>query len=120
MIKVICVSYLLGSSHIDLRTIKYITRKNLGIKVAVLFYSPGSFHTKEDLIFFNESYGPQVLLFIASIIPQTPAFLNSVVIYAKCIANVLLFCGFLSHFTYLITYFQDLEGLAFLYKKLEK
>lgn len=48
MIKGICVSYLLGLSYIDLRTIRYVTQINLGIKVAVLFYSPRSFHTKED------------------------------------------------------------------------
>ena len=48
MIKGICVSYLLGLSYIDLRTIRYVTEINLGIKVAVLFYSPRNFHTKED------------------------------------------------------------------------
>lgn len=48
MIKGICVSYLLGLSYIDLRTIRYVTQINLGIKVAVLFYSPRSCHTKED------------------------------------------------------------------------
>lgn len=62
MIKEICVSYLLGPSYIDLTTIRYVTQINLGIKVAVLFYSPRSFHTKED--FFNENNVPQVLLFL--------------------------------------------------------
>lgn len=63
MIKGICVSYLLGLSYIDLRTIRYVTQINVGIKVAVLFYSPRSFHTKED--FFYQKYKPpQVLLFL--------------------------------------------------------
>ena len=63
MIKGICVSYLLGLSYIDLRTIRYVTQINVGIKVAVLFYSPRSFHTKED--FFNKkNKPPQVLLFL--------------------------------------------------------
>ena len=64
MIKGICVSYLLGLSYIDLRTIRYVTQINLGIKVAVLLYSPRRLHTKEDLNFFNESNGPQVLPFL--------------------------------------------------------
>ena len=61
MIKGICVSYLLGLSYIDLRTIRYVTQINLGIKVAVLFYSPRSFHTR---LFLTKKINLQVLLFL--------------------------------------------------------
>ena len=99
MIKGICVSYLLGLSYIDLRTIRYVTQINLGIKVTVLFYSPRSFHTKEDFFltkkinllkfyFFCQNNPPVTITSISIFI----CYLGKV--YSKCVTVLCIFVLF--------------------------
>ena len=97
MIKGICVSYLLGLSYIDLRTIRYVTQINLGIKVAVLFYSPRSFHTRLFLtkkinllkFYFFCQNNPPVTITSISIFT---CYLGKV--YGKCVTVLCIFVLF--------------------------
>lgn len=86
MIKGICVSYLLGLSYIDLRTIRYVTQINLGIKVAVLFLTK-----KINLLkfyFFCQNNPPVTITSISIFI----CYLGKV--YSKCVTVLCIFVLF--------------------------